>query len=148
VEIRQKGMYDVTDNGGTVLMKLHERICNVDGINIVKDVSAEPDTMDIDTLILNFKGVVKGERKRKRKIMLYRRKTKCRVKKYRPAVKSLKELQEFAVQRNDSNTLSVISQAKVLVKIRVAKSVNRVQKLYLSSSKITKTHYSSFFYSV
>jgi hypothetical protein len=40
---------------------------------------------------------------------------KCRVKTYQDAVKSLKELQEFAVHRNDSDMLSVISQAKFFV---------------------------------
>jgi hypothetical protein len=34
---------------------------------------------------------------------------KCRVKTYQDAVKSLKELQEFAVQRNDSDMFGVIS---------------------------------------
>jgi hypothetical protein len=34
---------------------------------------------------------------------------KCRVKTYQDAVKSLKELQEFAIQQNDSDMLSVIS---------------------------------------
>jgi hypothetical protein len=43
---------------------------------------------------------------------------KCRVKTYQDSVKSLKELQEFAVQRNDSDILSVISQAKCLWKVR------------------------------
>jgi len=40
---------------------------------------------------------------------------KCRVKTYQDAVKSLKELQEFAIQRNDSDMLGVISEAKVFV---------------------------------
>ena len=43
---------------------------------------------------------------------------KCRVKTYQDAVKSLKELQEFAIQHNDSDMLGVISQAKVFVKVR------------------------------
>jgi hypothetical protein len=43
-----------------------------------------------------------------------------RVKTYQDAVKSLKELQEFAVQRNDSDMLSVISQAKVFVETQAA----------------------------
>jgi hypothetical protein len=37
------------------------------------------------------------------------------VKTYQDAVKSLKELQESAIQWNDSDMLSVISQAKVFV---------------------------------
>jgi hypothetical protein len=36
---------------------------------------------------------------------------KCRMKTYQDVVKSLKELQEFAIQWNDSDMLSVISQA-------------------------------------
>jgi hypothetical protein len=39
----------------------------------------------------------------------------CTVKTYKNAVKSLQELQEFAVQQNNSDTLSVISQANVFV---------------------------------
>jgi hypothetical protein len=52
------------------------------------------------------------------------------VKTYQDAVKSLKELQEFVVQRNDSDMLSVISQAKVFVESQAGKSVNCVQKNY------------------
>jgi hypothetical protein len=48
----------------------------------------------------------------------------CRVKTYQDAVKSLKELQEFAVQRNDSDMLSVISQAKVFVESQAATPVS------------------------
>jgi sporulation protein YlmC with PRC-barrel domain len=46
---------------------------------------------------------------------------KCRVTTYQDAVKSLKELQEFAVQRNDSDMLGVISEAKVSVESQAAK---------------------------
>jgi hypothetical protein len=42
-----------------------------------------------------------------------------------------KELQEFAVQWNDSDILGVISQAKVFVESQVAKRVNCVQKTLL-----------------
>ena len=52
----------------------------------------------------------------------------CRVKTHQDAVKSLKELQEFAIQQNDSDMLGVISQAKVFVESQVAKRVNCVQK--------------------
>jgi hypothetical protein len=38
---------------------------------------------------------------------------KWSVKTYQDAVKSLKELQEFAAQQNDSEMLGVVSQAKV-----------------------------------
>jgi hypothetical protein len=44
------------------------------------------------------------------------------------AVRSLNELQEFAVQRNDSDMLSVISQAKVFVESQAVKRVTCVQK--------------------
>ena len=56
---------------------------------------------------------------------------KCRVKTYQGVVKSLKELQEFAVQRNDSDMLGVISQAKVFVESQAAKRVNCMQKTLL-----------------
>jgi len=52
---------------------------------------------------------------------------KCNVKSYQDAVKSLKQLQEFAVQQNDSDMLGVISQAKVFVEIQAAKRVNCMQ---------------------
>jgi hypothetical protein len=42
---------------------------------------------------------------------------KCRLKTCQDAVESLKELKEFAVQRNDSDMLSVIS-SKCLWKVR------------------------------
>jgi hypothetical protein len=45
--------------------------------------------------------------------------------------KSLKELQEFAVQRNDSDMLGVISQAEEFVGSQAAKRVNCVQKTLL-----------------
>jgi hypothetical protein len=51
---------------------------------------------------------------------------KFRMETYQNAVQSLKELQEFAVQRNGSDMLGVISQAKVFVEIQVAKTVNCV----------------------
>ena len=56
---------------------------------------------------------------------------KRRVKTYQGVVKSLKELQEFAVQRNDSDMLGVISQAKVFVESQAAKRVNCMQKTLL-----------------
>ena len=43
---------------------------------------------------------------------------KWSVKTFQDAVESLKELQEFAVQQNDSDMLGVISQAKVTRKVR------------------------------
>jgi hypothetical protein len=56
---------------------------------------------------------------------------KCRVKTRREVVKSLKELQEFAVQRNYSEMLDVISLSKVFVESQAAKRVNCVQKTLL-----------------
>ena len=50
------------------------------------------------------------------------------MKTYQDAVKSGKELQEFAVQRNDSDMLGVISQAKVFVESQAARRVNCEQK--------------------
>jgi hypothetical protein len=59
----------------------------------------------------------------------------CRMKAYQGAVRCLKELQEFAVQRNDSDMLGVISQAKVFVESHAAKTVNCVQKPCLTTGK-------------
>jgi hypothetical protein len=53
------------------------------------------------------------------------------VKTYQDAVKSLNELLEFAIQRNDSDMLDVISQAKVFVESQEAKRVNCMQKTLL-----------------
>jgi hypothetical protein len=62
----------------------------------------------------------------------------CRVKTHQDTVKSLKELQEFAVQRNDSDMLGVISQAKVFIESEVTKRVNCVQKTLLDYWKKIK----------
>ena len=56
---------------------------------------------------------------------------------HQDAVKSLKELQEFAVQRSDSDMLGVISEAKVFVESQAAKRVNCVQKTLLDYWKKT-----------
>ena len=94
--------------------------CNAeDYINVDKDVQTEPDTMDIDALFQNFRENQKErqeEEEEENDIVL--EEEKCRVKTYQDAVKSLKELQEFAVQRNDSDMLGVISQAKCLWEVR------------------------------
>ena len=60
---------------------------------------------------------------------------KCKVKAYQDVVKSLKDLQEFAIQRNDSDMLSVISQAKVFVESQTAKRVNCLRKTLLDHWK-------------
>jgi len=60
---------------------------------------------------------------------------KCKVKAYQDVVKSLKELQESAVQRNDSDLLGVISQAKVFMESQAAKRVNCVRKTLLDHWK-------------
>ena len=59
----------------------------------------------------------------------------CRVKTQQDTVKSSKELQEFAAQRNDSDMLGAISQAKVFVESQVAKRVNCLQKTLLDYRK-------------
>jgi hypothetical protein len=109
--------------------------CNAeDYINIDKDVQTEPDTMDIDALVQNFRESQKireeevEEEEDENDIVL---EEKCSLKTYQDAVKSLKELQEFAVQQNDSDMLGVISQAKVFVESQVAKRLNCVQKTLL-----------------
>jgi hypothetical protein len=106
--------------------------CNAeDCINIDKDVQTEPDTMEIDSLVQNFRASQKKreeeekEEEEENDIVL---EEKCRVKTHQDAVKSLKELQQFAVQRNDSDMLGVISQAKAFVESQAAKTVNCVQK--------------------
>jgi hypothetical protein len=75
--------------------------------------------MDIDAFVQNFRESKKEreeeEEEEETDIVL---EEKCRVKTYQDAVKSLRELQEFAIQRNDSDMLGVISQAKVLWKVR------------------------------
>jgi hypothetical protein len=53
------------------------------------------------------------------------------VKIYQDAVKRSKELQEFAVQRTDSDMLSVISQANVFVESQADKRVICVQNILL-----------------
>ena len=110
--------------------------CNAeDYINIDKDVQTEPDTMDIDALVQNFRESQKEreeeveEEEDENDIVL--EEEKCSVKTYQDAVISLKELQEFAIQQNDSNMLGVISQAKVFVESQTAKRVNCVQKTLL-----------------
>ena len=109
--------------------------CNAeDYINIDKDVQTEPDTMDIDVLVQNFKESRKeGEEEEEEEEVNYivLEEEKCRVKTHQDAVKSLKELREFAVQQNDSDMLGVISQAKVFIESQVAKRVNCVQKTLL-----------------
>ena len=84
--------------------------CNAeDYINTDKDVQTEPDTMDIDALVQNFRESQK-EREEEEENDIVFEEEKCRVKTYQDAVKSLKELEQFAIQRNDSDMLGVISQ--------------------------------------
>jgi hypothetical protein len=109
--------------------------CNAeDYMNIDKDVQTEPDTIDIYALVQKFKesqkeGEEEEEEEEENDIVL--EEEKCRVKTHQNAVKSLKELQEITVQRNDSDMLGVISQAKVFMESQVAKRVNCVQKTLL-----------------
>ena len=110
--------------------------CNVeDYINMDKDVRTKPDTMDIDALVHNFRESQKEreeeEEEEEEANHIVLEEEKCRVKTHQDAVNSLKELQEFAVQRNDSDMLDVISQAKVFVESQGAKRVNCVQKTLL-----------------
>jgi len=97
-----------------------------DYINIDKDVQTEPDTMD-NALVQNFRKSQKEreeEEKEEEEENNVLEEEKCKVKAYQDDVKSLKELQEFAIQRNDSDMLGVISQAKVFVESQTAKRVN------------------------
>jgi hypothetical protein len=61
-------------------------------------------------------------------------------------IKSLKELQEFSIQRNDSDMLSVISQAKAIGESQAAWRVNCVQKTLLDYRQ--KMYCSFFLFSV
>jgi hypothetical protein len=87
--------------------------------NIYTDVQTEPDTMDIDALVQNFRESRKGREEEEedddKKNDIVTEEEHCRVMTYQDAVKSLKELQEFAMQQNYSDMFSVISQAKVFV---------------------------------
>jgi hypothetical protein len=88
--------------------------------------------MDIDALVYNFRESRRGreekEEEEEEENYVFIEEQKCRVKTYHDAIKSLKELQEFAVQRNDSDILRVFSEAKVFVESQAAKGVNCVQK--------------------
>jgi hypothetical protein len=91
--------------------------------------------MGIDALVQNFRESQKErkeeeeEEEEENDIVL--EEEKCRVKTYQDVVRSLKELQECAVQWNDSDTLGVVSEAKVFVESQAAKRVNCVQKTLL-----------------
>nr|CAD7414876.1 unnamed protein product [Timema cristinae] len=91
--------------------------------------------MDINALVEDFKESWKGEEEND--IVL--EEGKCSVRTYQDAVKSLKELQPFALQRNDSDMLSVIYQARVCVESQAAKRAHCVQKTPLDQWKTTKT---------
>nr|CAD7456044.1 unnamed protein product [Timema tahoe] len=96
--------------------------CNAEYyINIDNNVQTEPDTMYIGALVENFKESWKGEEKEEEESHIVSEEEKCSLKTYQYAVKCLKELQQFALQRNDSDMLSVISQAKVFVESQAAK---------------------------
>ena len=105
--------------------------CNcsaVDYININKDVQTEPDTMD-NVLVRNFrksKNEREEEEKEEEEENDVLEEEKCNVKAYKDVVKSLKELQEFAVQRNDSD---------MFVESQAAKRVNCVRKTLLDHWK-------------
>jgi len=106
-------------------------------INTDKDVQTELDTKDIDALVQNFRQSQKEreEEEEGEEDDIVLEEEKCRVKTYQDAVKSLKELQEFAVQRNDSDMLGVISQAKVFVESQAGKRINCVQNTLLTTVK-------------
>jgi cell shape-determining protein MreC len=89
--------------------------------------------MDIDALVQNFRESQKEseEEEEEEENGTVLEEEKCRVKTYQNAVKSLKELLEFAIQWNDSDMLDVISQAKVFVESQAAKRLNCMQKTLL-----------------
>ena len=89
----------------------------------------------IDAIVQNFRESQKEreeeEEEEEQENDIVSEEEKCRMKTYQDAVKNLKELQEFAVQRNDSDMLGVISQAKVFVESQVAKRANCMQRTLL-----------------
>ena len=108
-----------------------------DYINIDKDVQIELDTMDIDAIVQNF---IESQKEREveeegEEDDIVLEEEKCSVKTYQDAVKSLKELQEFAVQWNDSDMLGVISEAKVFVENQADKRINCMQKTLTTRKK-------------
>jgi hypothetical protein len=106
--------------------------CNVeDYIDVDRDVQTEPGTIHIDALVQDFRESQKEREGEEEGNYIVLEEEKCRVKTYQDAVKSLMELEEFAIQWNDSYMLGVISQAKVVVGNQLAKSVNCVQKTLL-----------------
>jgi hypothetical protein len=82
-------------------------------------------TMDIDALVQNFRDSQKERDEEEEEENDTVLEEKCTVKTYHDAVKSLKELQEFAAQENDSDMLGVLSQANVFVESQAAKTVKR-----------------------
>jgi hypothetical protein len=106
-----------------------------DYIKLDKNVQTETDIMDIDVLVQNFhesqKEREEEEEEEKEVNDIVLEEEKCRVKTYQDAVKSLKVMQGFAVQRNDSDMIGVISGAKVFVESQAGKRVNCVQKTLL-----------------
>ena len=111
-------------------------------------MQTEPDTMDIDALFQNFRESQKEreeeeeEEEEENEIVL--EEENCRGKTHQDAVKSLKELQEFAVQRNDSDMRGAISQAKVFVESQVAKRVNCLQTTGKNKEKARTLIFSMF----
>ena len=91
-----------------------------DYINIDKDVQTEPDTMGTDALVQNFSESQKEREEEEKEENDVLAEETCKVEAYQDVVKSLKELQEFAVQRNGSDMLGVISEAKVFVESQAA----------------------------
>jgi hypothetical protein len=66
------------------------RNCNAeDYINIDEDVQTEPDTMDINALVQNFRGSGKGREEEEEENGIVIEEEECRVKTYQDAVKSL-----------------------------------------------------------
>lgn len=90
--------------------------------------------MDIYASVENLRESWKGDEEEEKNDMLLEEEN-CGVKTYQDAIKSLKELQQFALQWNYSDMLSVVSQAKVFVESQAAKSVNCVQKPCLTTGR-------------
>jgi hypothetical protein len=91
---------------------------------MLRTTSTEPGTTDINAVVQSLRESYKWRVEEENDIVTEER----RVKTYLDAVTSSKELQWSAVQHNDSDMLSAISQAKVFVESQAANWIICVQK--------------------
>jgi hypothetical protein len=82
--------------------------------------------MNTDALLQNFREnwKLRDEGEEEEKMTLWYKKKSVGWRLKQDAIKTLKELQDFAIQQNHSDMLSVIFQNKVFVESQAAKRVN------------------------